>query len=191
MLWIHSGWLLPLHSTPDFWPGWVNHRAPLISFQRGATPAELSARWRPAYSCSKHRKFWRVVLHWRLRWNLTIPPSSSSHLRYTTKLATQHQATVKFHGVFASHWKSPACAPEWRVQGTLTRDSGDLVTPFMQSDIQSERYYAHVCYFNLNLMTLFIINWCPHLRLKDSILKIYTSFNLLEKRFTNQLLLAN
>lgn len=72
---------------------------------------------------------------------------NASCLLYATLFTPQQQATVKFHGVFASHWKSPVCAPEEDVQRVLGRDTEDLVTPFMQADIQSARYYAHVCYF--------------------------------------------
>ena len=83
------------------------------------------------------------MLHYRLSHRLTLMTSNSSHLRYITKAASQRQATVKFHGVFASHWKSLVFAPGWCVRETLGRDSGDLVIPFMQADIQSARYYAH------------------------------------------------
>ena len=58
------------------------------------------------------------------------------------KHTSQPQATVKFHGVFTSHWNSPAFAPEKSVQGLLFGDSGDLVTPFMQVVNQTTRYYA-------------------------------------------------
>ena len=68
--------------------------------------------------------------------------SDGSHLRYITTTAPQRQITVKFHGVFASHWKSLAFTPGWSVRETLARDSGDLVIPFMQVVIQTTRYYA-------------------------------------------------
>ena len=45
------------------------------------------------------------------------------HLRCTPNFVSQQQATVKFHGVFASHWESPAFAPEKRVRGLPIRDS--------------------------------------------------------------------
>ena len=82
------------------------------------------------------------MLHRCLRCDLTITPSISSHLLYTTRLATQHQATVKFHGVFASHWRSLASAPERNVRRAAPRDSDDLVTPFMHVVIQTTRHYA-------------------------------------------------
>ena len=78
----------------------------------------------------------------RLRFNLTTKPSNSSRILYTTKLTSQQQATVKFHGVFTSHWRSLAFAPEWNVQRILIRDSGDLVTPFMQAVIKTARHFA-------------------------------------------------
>ena len=83
------------------------------------------------------------MLHCRLRCNLTTTPSDSSLLRYILKTVPQQQVTVKFHGVFASHWKSPAFAPGRSVRETLVRDSGDLVIPFMQVVNQTTRYYAH------------------------------------------------
>ena len=69
-------------------------------------------------------------------------PTNGSQLRYITHLALQQQATVKFHGVFASHWKSLAFAPERKVRRVLVRDSGHLVTPFMQAVIQTARHFA-------------------------------------------------
>src|SRR3989344_4835397 len=63
----------------------------------------------------------------------------ASCLRYAPHFTLQRQPTVKFHGVFASHWKSLASAPEGNVRRVLGSDSGDLVTPFMQADIQSAR----------------------------------------------------
>ena len=100
----------------------------------------------PSYE-GKWGSFWRVVLHCCLSTSLTISASNSSHLRYTTETTSQRQATVKFHGVFASHWKSLAFAPGKSVRETLVRDSGDLVIPFMQAVIQTARHFAHDCYF--------------------------------------------
>ena len=74
---------------------------------------------------------------------LTPTASNSSHLHYIPQTVSQRQATVKFHGVFASHWKSLAFTPGRSFRETLVRDSGDLVTPFMQAGIQPARYYAH------------------------------------------------
>ena len=71
----------------------------------------------------------------------------SSHLRYIPEPAPQQHATVKFHGVFASHWKSLASAPEGSIRRILGRDSGDLVTPLMQVVNQTTRYYARCCYW--------------------------------------------
>ena len=70
----------------------------------------------------------------------------SFHLRYIIRPAPQQHATVKFHGVFASHWKSLASAPGGSIRRILGRDSGDLVTPLMQVVNQTTRYYAHFCY---------------------------------------------
>ena len=78
----------------------------------------------------------------RLKFNLTIKPSNSSHILYTTKLTSQQQATVKFHGVFTSHWRSLASAPEWCIRRILGGDTGDLVTPFMHVVNQTTRHYA-------------------------------------------------
>ena len=66
----------------------------------------------------------------------------SSHLLYIMGPAPQQHAAVKFHGVFASHWKSLAFAPEGSIRRILGRDSGDLVTPLMQVVNQTTRYYA-------------------------------------------------
>ena len=69
---------------------------------------------------------------------------NGSHLLYVAKPASQQQATVKFHGVFASHWRSLAFAPEWIVQELGARDSSDLITPFMHVVIQTTRHYAQL-----------------------------------------------
>ncbi len=45
------------------------------------------------------------------RLDLAAETSSGYHLRYTSRLASQLQATVKFHGVFTSHWETLAFAP--------------------------------------------------------------------------------
>jgi hypothetical protein len=73
--------------------------------------------------------------------------SDGSHLRYVANPTAQLQATVKFHGVFASHWKSLASAPEASIRRVPGRDSGDLVTPFMRAVNQTARHFAHVCCF--------------------------------------------
>jgi len=86
------------------------------------------------------------VLHWRLFLNLRSKPNNS-YLRYTTKLTSQPQITVKFHGVFASHWRSLAFAPVKSFRRILIGDSDDLVTSFMQAVIQTARHFAHICYF--------------------------------------------
>ena len=90
----------------------------------------------------KQGKIQRVVLHWRLKCRLAPTSLNNSHLHYTMNLVLQQQATVKFHGVFASHWKSLAFAPEWNFRRVLVRDSGYLVTPFMQAVIQTARHLA-------------------------------------------------
>ena len=68
--------------------------------------------------------------------------SNNSYLLYTPGLTLQQQATVKFHGVFASHWKSLVFAPEQNFQRVPVGDSGDLVTPFMQAVNQTARHFA-------------------------------------------------
>ena len=68
---------------------------------------------------------------------LTSPTYTS-----TANLSLQLQATVKFHGVFTSHWKSLAFAPVKSVQRTQSGDSVNLVTPFMQAVNQTARHFA-------------------------------------------------
>ena len=78
---------------------------------------------------------------------LTSWTSNDYHLRYIRIFTSQRQATVKFYGVFASHWTSMAFTPSERVRRTLCWDSMNLVTPFMRVVIQTTRYFAHVCCF--------------------------------------------
>ncbi len=82
------------------------------------------------------------MLHWRLIIGLAPNGSSNSYLHYTIPLTSQLQATVKFHGVFTSHWESLAFAPEKSVRRVLVGDSGDLVTPLMQAVNQTARHFA-------------------------------------------------
>src|SRR3989338_3168125 len=89
---------------------------------------------------------------------LTLMASNGSHLRYITKTASQRQATVKFHGVFASHWKSLAFAPGKSFQENLVWDTGDLVIPFMHVDIPSTRYYAHSVTTSFRSGLTFLLN---------------------------------
>ena len=44
--------------------------------------------------------------------DLATEPSNDFHLCYTLASTSQQQVAVKFHGVFASHWKSQAFTPE-------------------------------------------------------------------------------
>ena len=81
------------------------------------------------------------------RSTLTSWPSNDYHLRYIRIFTSQRQATVKFYGVFASHWTSLVFTPAGRVRRTLCWDSMNLVTPFMRVVIQTTRYFAHICYF--------------------------------------------
>src|SRR3989344_3846682 len=80
--------------------------------------------------------------------------SNSSHLRYITKTTPQRQATVKFHGVFASHWKSLAFAPgleysgesslgQWRSRYTIHagRHSNDKAFRYLKRVIVTPAVY--------------------------------------------------
>ena len=99
-----------------------------------------------AFASEQHKKR-SVVLHYWLTQFLTKLCSNASHIRYTTPFVSQHQTTVKFYGVFTSHWRSLVFTPEQGVQRIAARDSGDLVTPFMHVTIQMTRHFAHICYF--------------------------------------------
>jgi len=99
-----------------------------------------------------------MVLHERLFTNWRSQ-HSDYHLRYTPKLVSQQQATVKFHGVFASHWSSLVSAPGGNFQGYPARDSVDLVTPFMQATNQVARYFATLR--ELLLLPPFTRSWLP------------------------------
>ena len=90
---------------------------------------------------SKQREFWRVVFHLRLL-HSQKNALNNYYLRYATNLTSQLQATVKFHGVFTSHWNSLAFAPEKSFRWFPIGDSGDLVTPFMQAVNQTARHFA-------------------------------------------------
>ena len=70
------------------------------------------------------------------------PKLNDYHLLCTTKLTLQHKTVVKFHGVYASRWRSLAFAPVQCVQGVHVRDSRDLVTPFMQVVNKTTRHFA-------------------------------------------------
>ena len=59
---------------------------------------------------SEQCKFQRVVLHGRLHLSRNLS-FNNSYLRSALKFTSQQQATVKFHGVFASHWRTLVFAP--------------------------------------------------------------------------------
>ena len=113
---------------------------PVDIFSTGCHPSQ-TVHIMVSFFRSEQRKFWRVVLHRRLN-SIRKLNHNNSYLRYATELTSQHHATVKFHGVFASHWTSLAFAPGKRFQRILIRDSEDLVTSLMQVVIQTTRYYA-------------------------------------------------
>ena len=89
----------------------------------------------------KQCKSQRVVLQGRLHLSRNLS-FGNSYLRFASRFTSQQQATVKFHGVFASHWKSLAFAPGKSIRRFLVGDSGDLVTPFMQAVNQTARHLA-------------------------------------------------
>ena len=72
----------------------------------------------------KQHQFNSAVLHWLPHQDLAALADNGSHVRYTIKLMPQQQATVKFHGVFASHWRSLVFAPRKGVRRLPSRDSG-------------------------------------------------------------------
>ena len=76
------------------------------------------------------------------RSKLASKPSDDYYLHCTIRPTPQQQATVKLHGVFTSHQKTMAFAPQECIQGFLARDSGHLVTPFMRVVNKTTRYFA-------------------------------------------------
>ena len=113
---------------------------PVDIFSTGCHPSQTAYQL-VSFFQSKQRKLWQVVFHCRL--HLTQKSSFSNyHLRYVSNPTLQQQAAVKFHGVFASHWKSLASAPVESIRRILIRDSMDLVASFMQVVNQTTRYYA-------------------------------------------------
>ena len=116
------------------------------TFSTACHPSQTVHQLMSPFLGERH-KLRRVVLH-RCLFQSQRLELNSSHLRYTTQSTSQQQTTVKFHGVFASHWRSLAFAPEWCIQEVPVRDSRDLVTPFMQVVIQTTRHLAHFCYFH-------------------------------------------
>ena len=81
------------------------------------------------------------MFHWRLHATRRLR-FEGSRLRSAKGTVQQHQAAVKLYGVSSSLQESQAYSLEWQVRWTQGRDSGNLVKPFMQVDIQSTRECA-------------------------------------------------
>ena len=111
---------------------------PTDTFSAGCHPSQTVHLLLSSF-LSEQRRSRRVVFHCCLAFSCDW---LNYHLHYTTGPTSQQQATVKFHGVFTSHWRSLASTPGRSVQRVPSGDSGNLVTPLVQVDIQSTRYYA-------------------------------------------------
>jgi hypothetical protein len=70
------------------------------------------------------------------------PDFQASHLFYTSMLPDQCQDTVKLHGVFLSCSGSLASSPALQFHRALRRDSGQVVTLFMQVGTYPTRGFA-------------------------------------------------
>jgi hypothetical protein len=66
----------------------------------------------------------------------------SSHLFYTTQIKQQLMIIVKVHGVFPSNYKKPASSRAFQFHQAYARDSGEVVTPFMQVGTRPTRTLA-------------------------------------------------
>ena len=77
----------------------------------------------------------RLLPHWREGF-------IASHLSYTFLLPDQYQVAVKLHGVFLSCRGSPASSRAPQFHRALRRDTGQVVTPFMQVGIYPTRDFA-------------------------------------------------
>ena len=129
---LHRGFLNLLS-----WPLGTTDIFSAVSRPRQTVRQQLSS-----FSQVKRYRIQRVVSHCRLHGNWRSR-FSDSYLYWTSYSIPQLQATVKFYGVFASHWNSLDFAPESCVREDLGKDSGDLVTPFMQVVNQTTRHFAH------------------------------------------------
>jgi hypothetical protein len=81
-----------------------------------------------------------VFQHWLLpHWRGEF---IASHLSYTSLVPVQYQVAVKLHGVFLSCRGSPASSRAPQFHRALRRDTGQVVTPFMQVGIYPTRDFA-------------------------------------------------
>src|SRR6266487_4633885 len=72
------------------------------------------------------------------------PPFEVSHLRYASLTRTQYQLTVKVHRVFPSYCGHAASSPQLQFRRDPLRDSGSVVTRFVQVGTYPTRNFAHV-----------------------------------------------
>jgi len=66
----------------------------------------------------------------------------SSHLFYIKIKNIQFILIVKVHGVFPSNCKNSASSRKIQFHQECVRDSGEVVTPFMQVETYSTRNFA-------------------------------------------------
>ncbi len=65
-----------------------------------------------------------------------------SHLRYASLIRTQYQLTVKVHRVFPSYCGQAASSPPLQFRRDPLRDSGSVVTRFVQVGTYPTRNFA-------------------------------------------------
>ena len=65
-----------------------------------------------------------------------------SHLRYASLTRTQYQLTVKVHRVFPSYCGHAASSPQLQFRRDPLRDSGSVVTRFVQVGTYPTRNFA-------------------------------------------------
>ena len=129
---LQSSRLMPLHSKLDFQPSWTYLRAPPLLFRR--LPPQ--ANYQP-YTVTliliklKLQKSRRVVFQDCLQnnWRYFF---KGSHLSYTSSFSQQCKDVVKVHRVFPSNHGYSASSRRIQFHWVHLRDSGEVVTPFMQ-----------------------------------------------------------
>ena len=78
-----------------------------------------------------------------LRLHLDLSPGFKvSHLRYASLTRTQYQLTVKVHRVFPSYCGHAASSPQLQFRRDPLRDSGSVVTRFVQVGTYPTRNFA-------------------------------------------------
>ena len=115
-----------------------------VTFWEEAAPAKLTRRHCPSPGLQEEVRI-LINKEWCFTFRLQRDRSRAfnvSHLRYASLIRTQYQLTVKVHRVFPSYCGQAASSPPLQFRRDPLRDSGSVVTRFVQVGTYPTRNFA-------------------------------------------------